>query len=73
MRREWVVMVKEVKELREKSIGELLDELDRLRSELILLRSKTGKVGLEKTALVRNTRRRIARILTILREKGVRA
>lgn len=64
-------MVKEVKELRQKSNGELLDELDRLRSELILLRSKTSKAGAEKTALIRDTRRRIARILTILRERGI--
>lgn len=64
-------MVKEVKELRQKSSEELLDELDRLRSELILLRSKTSGAGMEKTALIRNTRKRIARILTILRERGV--
>jgi len=63
--------VKEVKELRQKSSEELLDELDRLRSELILLRSKTSGAGMEKTALIRNTRKRIARILTILRERGV--
>ena len=66
-------MVKEVKELREKSTRELIDELDRLRAELILTRSKTvAGGGLEKTALVRNMRRRIARILTILRERGVK-
>ncbi len=63
--------MKEVKELRQKSSEELLDELDRLRSELILLRSKTSGAGMEKTALIRNTRKRIARILTILRERGV--
>lgn len=63
--------MKEVKELRQKSSEELLDELDRLRSELILLRSKTSGAGMEKTALIRNTRKRIARILTILRERGI--
>lgn len=66
-------MVKEARELRRKSNEELLDELDRLRSELILLRSKTSSTAMEKTALIRNTRRRIARILTILRERGVNA
>jgi len=60
-----------VKDLRQKSNEELLDELDRLRSELILLRSRTSGVGIEKTALIRNTRKRIARILTILKERGI--
>ncbi len=63
--------MKEVKDLRQKSNEELLDELDRLRSELILLRSRTSGVGIEKTALIRNTRKRIARILTILKERGI--
>jgi large subunit ribosomal protein L29 len=60
-----------VKDLRQKSNEELLDELDRLKSELILLRSRTSGVGIEKTALIRNTRKRIARILTILKERGI--
>lgn len=63
--------MKEVKDLRQKSNEELLDELDRLKSELILLRSRTSGVGIEKTALIRNTRKRIARILTILKERGI--
>ena len=66
-------MVKETRELREKSDEELIEELDRLRAELVLTRSKTtAGGGLEKTALIRNTRKRIARILTILRERGIR-
>jgi len=60
-----------VKDLRQKSNEELLDELDRLRAELILLRSRTSGAGMEKTALIRNTRKRIARILTILKERGI--
>jgi large subunit ribosomal protein L29 len=63
--------VKEVKDLRQKRNEELLDELDRLRAELILLRSRTSGAGMEKTALIRNTRKRIARILTILKERGI--
>lgn len=63
--------MKEVKDLRQKSNEELLDELDRLRAELILLRSRTSGAGMEKTALIRNTRKRIARILTILKERGI--
>lgn len=66
-------MVKEVRELREKSSEELISELDRLRAELVLLRSRTVTGGgLEKTAQIRNMRRRIARILTILRERGIK-
>ena len=66
-------MVREVKELREKSSEELISELDRLRAELVLIRSKTvAGGGLEKTAQIRNIRRRIARILTILRERGIK-
>jgi len=66
-------VVREVRELREKSTEELISELDRLRAELILLRSRTvAGGGLEKTAQIRNMRRRIARILTILRERGIK-
>ena len=63
--------MKEVKDLRQKSNEELLDELDRLRAELILRRSRTSGAGMEKTDLIRNTRKRIARILTILKERGI--
>ena len=66
-------MVKEVRELREKPVEELVAELDRLRAELVLVRSRTvAGGGLEKTAQIRNIRRRIARILTILRERGIK-
>jgi len=66
-------VVKEVRELREKSTEELIAELDRLRAELVLVRSRTvAGGGLEKTAQIRNIRRRIARILTILRERGIK-
>lgn len=65
--------MREVRELREKSSEELISELDRLRAELALTRSKTSAGGgLEKTAQIRNMRRRIARILTILRERGIK-
>jgi len=62
-----------VRELREKPVEELVAELDRLRAELVLVRSRTvAGGGLEKTAQIRNIRRRIARILTILRERGIK-
>ncbi len=64
--------MRELRELREKNNEELISELDRLRAELVLIRSKTvAGGGLEKTAQIRNMRRRIARILTILRERGI--
>ncbi|MCS7133087.1 MAG: 50S ribosomal protein L29 [Nitrososphaeria archaeon] len=66
-------MVGEVRDLRGKSTEELMSELDRLRAELALLRSRTtAGGGLEKTAQIRNIRRRIARILTILRGRGIK-
>jgi large subunit ribosomal protein L29 len=66
-------LVREVRELREKSSEDLISELDRLRAELVLIRSKTvAGGGLEKTAQIRNMRRRIARILMILRERGIK-
>ena len=62
-----------MRELREKPVEELVAELDRLRAELVLVRSRTvAGGGLEKTAQIRNIRRRIARILTILRERGIK-
>ena len=62
-----------MRELREKSTEELIAELDRLRAELVLVRSRTvAGGGLEKTAQIRNIRRRVARILTILRERGIK-
>jgi ribosomal protein L29 len=64
------VVVREVKELRDKSEEELRRELEEARTELRNVRMKiatgSAEVG---TATIGNLRRRIARILTILGEK----
>lgn len=63
-------MVKEVRELREKSVDELKEELEAARTELRNLRVKLSLTGQgESTSNIRNLKRRIARILTILNEK----
>jgi len=65
-----VKMVREVRELREKSVDELRAELDTARIELRNLIIKLSMAGQgENTASIRNLKRRIARISTILKEK----
>ncbi|MCS7136220.1 MAG: 50S ribosomal protein L29 [Nitrososphaerota archaeon] len=66
-------MIKELKELRSMSNEDLLKELDNLRAEYRNLMTKIATGGaVEKPARARNIRRRIARILTILREREVK-
>lgn len=66
-------MIKELKELRSMSNEELIKELNNLRAEYRNLMTKIATGGaVEKPTRARNIRRRIARILTILRERGVR-
>jgi ribosomal protein L29 len=63
-------MVREVRELREKSVDELREELEAARTELRNLKVKLSMAGQgENTSNIRNLKRRIARILTILKEK----
>ncbi|MCX8071382.1 MAG: 50S ribosomal protein L29 [Candidatus Binatia bacterium] len=57
------------KELREMPDSELHAKLQELRERLIALRMKKRIGGLENPALLRATRRDVARILTILRER----
>ncbi len=57
------------KELRDMPPGELDAKLRELRERLIALRIKKRVGGLESPALLRTTRRDIARVLTILRER----
>ena len=59
------------KELRERTLQELEQKLHSLKEELFNLRyrAKTGR--LEKPSLIRNIKRDIARINTIVREKGI--
>ncbi len=62
--------MKTLKELRSKSDQELLEELQELRTELRNLRTKIMSGGaVENSGQVRNLKRRIARMLTILNER----
>ncbi len=56
-------------ELREKSVKELEELLREFRTELIVLRHKAAVGVLENPGRLRELRKNIARILTILQEK----
>lgn len=58
----------ELKEMKQENLNSKLIEL---RKELIVLNSKRARgTTLEKPALIRNTRRTIARILTLMNPKN---
>ena len=60
-----------LKDLREKSDEDLVEQLEELKSELSKLRIDAAKGTLKKDAgKIRYYRRDIARIQTILRERG---
>jgi len=65
-------MKKYTEELKQKSNEELLNLVRELKEKLFKLRFKNAFGQLENPMEIRNTRRKIARILTILRERGVR-
>ena len=58
-----------IKEIRDKSIEELEEELQKLKKESFNLRFQKAGGQLENTARVRFVRRTIARILTVLNSK----
>jgi len=60
-------------DLRVRSVDELTDELDTLGKEIFNLRFQRASGQLENTARVRQVRRDIARIKTILGERQRRA
>ena len=61
------------KDLRQKSTEDLIKMLEQLRNELMVLRmKKEAKMPLENPARIRNIKRDIARILTVLRERGIK-
>ncbi len=66
-------MKKYTEELRKKSNEELLKLVGELKEKLLKLRFKNAFGQLENPMDIRKTRRQIARILTILRERGVKA
>jgi large subunit ribosomal protein L29 len=57
-------------ELRELSNDELKKKLGDLRRELLTLRIKSANQQLKNPLKLREVRRTIARVLTIIREKG---
>ncbi|MEP0315545.1 MAG: 50S ribosomal protein L29 [Hyphomonas sp.] len=57
-------------DVRTKSLDQLKDELVKLKREQFNLRFQTATGQLEKTARVKEVRRDIARVKTILREKA---
>jgi large subunit ribosomal protein L29 len=59
----------ELKQLRELAPADLRQRLEEARQELFNLRFRQATRQLENTAELKKVRRRIARILTVLREK----
>ena len=57
------------RELREKTVDELREEVVRLRKEQFNLRMQRASEQLPQTHLVTETRRDIARVKTLIREK----
>ena len=57
------------KEIREKSNTELLQEIETLKDELFNLRFQQATGQLENTARIRQVRKTIARIKTVIRER----
>ncbi|KTD19991.1 50S ribosomal protein L29 [Legionella israelensis] len=62
--------MKKVSELREMSIDELNEELLSLRKQQFNLRMKKANGTLDKTHLIHQARRTVARVKTILTEKA---
>ncbi|TCK05125.1 50S ribosomal protein L29 [Phorcysia thermohydrogeniphila] len=65
-------MKKLTEELRQKSTEELQKMVVELKEKLLKLRFKNAYGQLENPMEIRKTRKQIARILTILRERGVK-
>ncbi len=60
-----------VKEIREKSSSDLEKELSELKSELFKLRFQLATNGLDNPMKIKNTKKDIAKIKTILREREI--
>jgi ribosomal protein L29 len=63
----------ELKKMREMSDSELYAELDKMKKDLFNLRFQHVTGQLENPILMRNTKKDIARIKTIIREKELEA
>lgn len=62
-------MVVDLEELRKMDIKELKKRLDELRADLIKYKAQARLGTLKNTASIRNTKKDIARILTVINEK----
>jgi len=61
-----------VKELQNMNTEELISRLSQLREGLFKARVRAATRELDNILLIRNTRRDIARVLTVLRQKGIK-
>lgn len=59
-----------ISEIRNMKTEELHGELDRLRRHLFDLRSQAVTENLQNSAMLKKTRKDIARVFTVLRERG---
>ena len=61
-----------INELKDKKIEELKSKMSDLKKELIILNAKRARgTTLEKPAIIKNTKRTIAKILTLLKSKEI--
>ena len=67
--KKWVVNRMKVKEIRELTTAEMLDQEKQLKEELFNLRFQLATGQLENTARIKEVRKSIARIKTVLREQ----
>ncbi|QGZ95013.1 50S ribosomal protein L29 [Terricaulis silvestris] len=63
----------DIKNIRDKDAGRLKDELASLKKEQFNLRFQQATGQLEKSSRIREVRRAIARVQTVLREKSPKA
>ena len=63
----------DIKNIRDKDAGRLKDELASLKKEQFNLRFQQATGQLEKSSRIRQVRRAIARVQTVLREKSPKA
>jgi large subunit ribosomal protein L29 len=63
----------DIKNIRDKDAGRLRDELLSLKKEQFNLRFQQATGQLEKSSRIREVRRAIARVQTVLREKSPKA
>jgi large subunit ribosomal protein L29 len=63
----------DIKSIRDKDAGRLKDELASLKKEQFNLRFQQATGQLEKSSRIREVRRAIARVQTVLREKSPKA